>query len=119
MGMSSDIAQNLYTTTDATPTTVTTYSFPQNCSALITLRIIGTDSSQDTYVSEQRYVVKRQTGSCSIVGIATTIINEADLALATASSALNVNGGSIEASVTGVLSTTINWGARIDILYLS
>ena len=119
MGINLDIAQNTLQTTDATQTAAVTYSFPANASAIVQVRVIGVDSSQNTYALEQRYGVKRSAGTCSIVDLGVTVLGVADIALLSASAALLVNGSSIEIDVTGILLTTINWAARMDIMYLN
>lgn len=124
MGFGLDTMQGEVTTTDATQTMSLSYDFPtnsvpDNSTAIVQMRVIGFDSSQNSIAIEQTYVVKRQSGNCSIVGSATTIMNNHDLALVLASAVLNIDGSAIEVDVTGVIDTTINWGARIDILYYS
>ena len=119
MGINTDIAQNTILTSDDTPTTTAVYSFPAHASAIVQVRVIGTDNSQNTYTLEQLYGVKRAAGVCSIVGLGSTILNVADLSLLTASATLNVNGSSIEINVTGLIGTDINWAARMDLMYLN
>jgi hypothetical protein len=119
MGINIDIAQNIFQTTDATPALAASYSFPANASAIVQVRVIGVDSSQNTYALEQRYGVKRALGNCAIVDLGVTVLGVADPALLLASATLNVNGSSIEIDVTGVALTTINWAARMDIMYLN
>ena len=124
MSFGSDIAQGTATTSNASPTTVVSYDFvangvPDNSSAIVVVKTIGFDGSQNTIGVEQKYVVKRSTGNCSIVGLGSTLISASDLSIATASVVLAVNGTSIEVHVTGVLLTTIGWGSRMEIFYLN
>lgn len=119
MSVTYDVAQNTLQTIDATQTVAVTYSFPANASSIIQVRVIGVDTSQNTYALEQRYGVKRSAGNCSIVDLGVTVLGVADVALLTASATLNVNGDSIEIDVTGILATTINWVARMDIMYVN
>lgn len=120
MGINLDAMQNTFQTTDATTTSVVSYSFPSNASGIVQVRVIGTDSSQNTIGIETRAIVKRGMGICSLVGLGeSTIKKESDVALSLAGEFLSVNGSSIDVNVTGVALTTINWAARIDILYLN
>jgi hypothetical protein len=124
MSFGSDVVQGTVTTNNATPTTAVSYDFvangiPDNSSAIVVLKVLGFDASQNTVGIEQRYIVKRATGNCSIVGLGSTVIAAEDLALATASAVLVANGTAIEIHVTGVLLTTIGWGARIELFYLN
>lgn len=125
MGINSDIAQNTITTTDSTPTSAVTYALPANAAALIQVRLVGMnisqqDGSQNTVAIESRVVVKRTSGSCSIVGTGeTSLVKQTDSALSAAWAAVAVNGSSIQVNVNGIDEVTISWGVRLDVIYLN
>lgn len=123
MSLNLDSIQGLVTTTNATPTTVATYDFDANSltnvSAIAKIRVVGADSSQNTICIDAEYAVKRETGNCSLVGLVSVQLANKDLALALASASLVVNGAAVDLMVTGVFATTINWGGKIEVLYLT
>lgn len=119
MGLNSDQTQNTLQTSDDIKSTVVSYSWPANATGIVQVRAIGKTENGDGLGVEYRYVIKRASGNCSIIGSPAVLLSESDAGLNNAGVMLNVNGSSISVDVQGINATVIDWAAKLDILYLN
>lgn len=105
------------TTTDATVTTILSWTIPDGSSAYVEATIIGRDSSGNTTIKKIAACVKRNSGNASMVSSVQIIVPlVADVALLTVVATLDVSSPSVRVRVTGVIATTIEWFCELKVI---
>ena len=102
-------------TTDATVTTLWSYTLAEGESANFSISVNGSTTT-DSLGSFFDVVARRDSGgSAAIVGAsATAILAVTDAALVTAVIAVDASGNDVRVRLTGIAATTINWIMSVD-----
>ena len=105
------------TTTDATQTTLATYTIANGSSVSAEADVIGKDGSGNTVVAKQLAAAKQPSGTASIVGSVVNLVTTiTDAALIGASVTIDASGATVRVRVTGKLATTIEWFCDFKII---
>lgn len=118
------MAQNIYTTkrgtvitTDATTTTLDTYTVPANSIVGTEIIVVAKDGSNNAGVFKTVASATRSGAGASIVGSAIAVITPIlSVTLATATLTIDVSGNDVRIRATGVTATTIEWMYQWSIL---
>jgi hypothetical protein len=118
------MAQNIYhtkrgvvITTNATATTLDTYTVPEKSVTGVEVTVVARDASNNPGLFKQAAAVTKSTGSASIVGSVLNLITPIlSVSLATATVTIDTSGSDIRLRATGVAATTIEWQFEWEII---
>ncbi len=102
---------NPLVTTDATTTTITTYTPPEKVDsfAVWDFNVTATSSAGVCATWALRAAAKSVAGNTSLVGSVATLSSQKDSAASSWAVAVDVSGSSVRLRVTGAAATTITW----------
>lgn len=113
---------NPYTTTNATPVvmSVNKLSVQSGYSYQVRCTVIASDTSGNSKQWSGSGIIKNVGGTTTLVSAITLTSTVADVSMATATITVAANDidDTLEFTATGILATTIHWGAQVDYEYV-
>lgn len=102
------------TSSGTTPLDLVTWAIPSGSSVSVEVVATGRDTTTGDTVSRRVATsAKNVAGVAGMIGAVATLLTVSDAALATATLTVAASGGNLTVSVTGVLTKTLDWEARV------